>query len=62
MQVIVFEDTRVSELKPLVNLKPVYGLYTGFRSLQEKLEHFINGRVKLTWHLRRYLAPYYAEQ
>ena len=62
MQVIVFEDTRVSELKPLVNLKPVYGLYTGFRSLQAKLEHSIKGRVKLTWHLRRYLAPYYAEQ
>ncbi len=62
MQVIVFEDTRVPELKPLVNLKPVYGLYTGFRSLQSKLEHSIKGRVKLTWHLRRYLAPYYAEQ
>jgi len=62
MQVIVFEDNKVSELKPLVNLKPVYGLYTGFRSLQEKFEHSIRGRVKLTWHLRRYLAPYYAEQ
>ncbi len=62
MQVIVFEDTRVPRLKPLVNLKPVYGLYTGFRSLQEKLEHAIKGRVKLTWHLRRYLAPYYREQ
>ncbi|MEI8185108.1 MAG: GlmU family protein [Chlorobiaceae bacterium] len=62
MQVIVFEDTRVHELKPLVNLKPVYGLYTGFRSLQEKLEHSIKGRLKLTYHLRRYLAPYYAEQ
>ncbi|MEI6691917.1 MAG: GlmU family protein [Chlorobium sp.] len=62
MQVVVFEDTRVSELKPLVNLKPVYGLYTGFRTLQEKLEHSIKGHVKLTYHLRRYLAPYYAEQ
>ena len=62
MQVIIFEDTQVSDLKPLVNLKPVYGLYTGFRSLQEKFEHSIQGRVKLTYHLRRYLAPYYAEQ
>jgi len=62
MQVIVFEDTRVTELKPLVSLKPVYGLYTGFRSLLDKLKHSIHGRVKLTYHLRRYLAPYYAEQ
>ena len=62
MQVIVFEDTKVPELKPLVNLKPVYGLYTGFRTLQEKLEHLMKGRVKLTYHLRRYLAPYYAEE
>ncbi len=62
MQVVVFEDTRVSELRPLVNLKPVYALRTGFRSLQEKLESSIRGEVKLTWHLRRYLAPFYAEQ
>ena len=62
MQVIVFEDTRVRELMPLVNLKPVYGLYAGFRSLQEKLEHSTRGRVMLTWHLRRYLASFYAEQ
>jgi UDP-N-acetylglucosamine diphosphorylase/glucosamine-1-phosphate N-acetyltransferase len=62
MQVIVFEDTKVPELKPLVNLKPVYGLSTGFRTLQEKLEHSIRGQVKLTWHLRRYLASYYGEQ
>jgi len=39
MQVIVFEDTRVRELMPLVNLKPVYGLYTGFRSLQETVSY-----------------------
>ena len=31
MQVIVFEDSKVLELMPLVNLKPVYGLGTGFR-------------------------------
>jgi len=62
MQVVVFEDRRVEALKPLVNLKPVYGLYTGFRSLQEKLEHATNEEVTLTYHLRRYLAPFYAEQ
>ncbi|MEI6847771.1 MAG: GlmU family protein [Chlorobiaceae bacterium] len=62
MQVIIFEDSKVHELKPLVNLKPVYGLYTGFRSLQEKFEYFTRGEVKLTYHLRRYLALFYCEQ
>ncbi len=62
MQVLVFEDTKVQELRPLVNLKPVYGLYTGFRSLQEKLEYSTGEHLKLTYHLRRYLAPFYAEQ
>ncbi len=62
MQVLVFEETGVLELKPLVNLKPVYALRTGFRSLQEKLDSSTRGEVKLTWHLRRYLAPFYAEQ
>ncbi len=61
MQILVFEDQRVQELKPLVNLKPVYGLSTGFRTLQEKLERFLGERVTLTYHLRRYLAPSYAE-
>ncbi len=62
MQILVFEDTRVRELGPLVNLKPVYGLYTGFRSLREKFELLMRGGGKLTYHLRRYLAPFYAEQ
>jgi len=62
MQIVVFEDTRVLALKPLVNLKPVYGLYSGFRSLQEKFEYLTRGRVKLSYHLRRYLAPFFAEQ
>ena len=62
MQVIVFEDTKVLELRPLVNLKPVYGLSAGFRSLKEKLEYSTRGEVALSWHLRRYLAPFYAEQ
>ncbi len=62
MQVIVFEDTRVLELKPLVNLKPVYALYTGFRTLLEKIEYWTRQEVMITCHLRRYLAPFYAEQ
>lgn len=62
MQVIFFEDTKVTELKPLVNLKPVYGLSTGFRTLKEKLEHSTRGLVKPAFHLRRYLAPFFAEQ
>jgi UDP-N-acetylglucosamine diphosphorylase/glucosamine-1-phosphate N-acetyltransferase len=62
MQVLVFEDSRVLDMKPLVNLKPVYGLYTGFRSLQEKLEHSTRGEVTLTYHLRGYLASFFAEQ
>jgi len=62
MQYLVFEDEKVSRLKPLVNLKPVYGLYTGFRSLAEKLEDATAGAVRLTWHLRAYLAPFYSEQ
>ena len=56
MQVLIFEDIRVPGLSPLVNLKPVYGLCTGFRSLQEKFERLTGGDVKLTWHLRRYLV------
>ncbi|TLU86100.1 MAG: transferase [Chlorobium sp.] len=62
MQVIVFEDTRVNELKPLVNLKPVFGLVTGFRTLQQKFEQSIGREVILSYHLRRYLAPVFAEQ
>lgn len=62
MQYLVFEDEKVSRLKPLVNFKPVYGLYTGFRSLAEKLEDATAGSVRLTWHLREYLAPFYGEQ
>jgi UDP-N-acetylglucosamine diphosphorylase/glucosamine-1-phosphate N-acetyltransferase len=62
MQVVIFEDIRVLEFSPLVNLKPVYGLCTGFRTLQEKFERLTGGDVVLTWHLRRYLSSYYAEQ
>ncbi|MCF8382514.1 MAG: GlmU family protein [Chlorobium sp.] len=62
MQYLVFEDEKVSRMKPLVNLKPVYGLYTGFRSLADKLEDATAGAVRLTWHLRAYLTAFYGEQ
>ena len=62
MQYLVFEDEKVPRLKPLVNLKPVYGLYTGFRSLAEKLEDTVASGIHLTWHLRAYIAPFYREQ
>jgi len=62
MQYLVFEDDKLSRLKPLVNFKPVYGLYAGFRTLAEKLEAAISGRVRLSWHLRSHLAPCYREQ
>ncbi|KUL21402.1 GlmU family protein [Chlorobium limicola] len=62
MQYLVFEDEKVSRLKPLVNFKPAYGLFTGFRSLAQKLEDSIAERVRLTWHLRTYLAPFYRER
>ncbi|MBM3162026.1 MAG: transferase [Chlorobi bacterium] len=62
MQYLVFEDEKVSLMKPLVNLKPVYGLYTGFRSLAERFDDAAEGRVHLSWHLRAYLAPFYREQ
>jgi UDP-N-acetylglucosamine diphosphorylase/glucosamine-1-phosphate N-acetyltransferase len=62
MQYLVFEDDKVSRIKPLVQFKPVYSLYTGFRTLDEKLEDALAGKVRLTWHLRDYLAACYREQ
>jgi UDP-N-acetylglucosamine diphosphorylase / glucose-1-phosphate thymidylyltransferase / UDP-N-acetylgalactosamine diphosphorylase / glucosamine-1-phosphate N-acetyltransferase / galactosamine-1-phosphate N-acetyltransferase len=62
MQLILFEDTRVAELKPLVNLKPVYSLTSGFRTLREKMELAAGGIAGVSFHLRRYLAPCFAEQ
>jgi UDP-N-acetylglucosamine diphosphorylase / glucose-1-phosphate thymidylyltransferase / UDP-N-acetylgalactosamine diphosphorylase / glucosamine-1-phosphate N-acetyltransferase / galactosamine-1-phosphate N-acetyltransferase len=62
MQIIIFEDEKVSLLKPLVNLKPVYGMVSGFRSLDEKFQHHIGSRHQLSYHLRRYLAPFFREQ
>jgi UDP-N-acetylglucosamine diphosphorylase / glucose-1-phosphate thymidylyltransferase / UDP-N-acetylgalactosamine diphosphorylase / glucosamine-1-phosphate N-acetyltransferase / galactosamine-1-phosphate N-acetyltransferase len=56
MQIILFEDTRVGNLKPLVGLKPVYGLTTGFRTLREKMAEAAGRETELTYHLRRSLA------
>lgn len=62
MQLILFEDSKVGALKPLVNLKPVYSLTTGFRTLREKMEQAIGRDSELTFHLRRCLAPCFSEQ
>jgi UDP-N-acetylglucosamine diphosphorylase/glucosamine-1-phosphate N-acetyltransferase len=62
MQVIIFEDEKTLRFKPLVNLKPVFGLYTGCFSLQQKFEHAAAGNVALSYHLRNYLAPWFIEQ
>lgn len=61
MQVIVFEDEKVSRFLPLVGLKPVYGLFSGIMSLRERFEAAAEGRVRLSWHLRRHIAPWFLE-
>ncbi|NTV99477.1 MAG: transferase, partial [Chlorobiaceae bacterium] len=62
MQLILFEDSRVSALKPLVDLKPAYSLTTGFRSLRQKIVHATGGDFEVTYHLRRYLAPCFSAE
>ncbi|NTW56262.1 MAG: transferase [Chlorobiaceae bacterium] len=62
MQLMLFEDSGVHELKPLTDLKPVFSLTTGFRTLREKMVHAVGGVFEVTFHLRRYLAPCFAEQ
>lgn len=62
MQYLVFEDEKVSGMKPLVDFKPVYGLYTGFRTLAEKLEAGVPEGVRLSWHMREYLASVHRER
>lgn len=61
MQVIVFEDEKVLRFAPLVDLKPVYDLVTGCRSLRERFVAAFEGRQQLTWHLRRHIAPWFRE-
>jgi UDP-N-acetylglucosamine diphosphorylase / glucose-1-phosphate thymidylyltransferase / UDP-N-acetylgalactosamine diphosphorylase / glucosamine-1-phosphate N-acetyltransferase / galactosamine-1-phosphate N-acetyltransferase len=62
MQVIIFEDETTLRFRPLVHLKPVYGLVTGCMTLKERFEHFAAGNLDLSWHLRRHLAPWFSEQ
>jgi UDP-N-acetylglucosamine diphosphorylase/glucosamine-1-phosphate N-acetyltransferase len=61
MQVIVFEDEKVAQLMPLVGLKPAFALFSGTMSLKERFETVVAGRVGLTWHLRRHIAPWFGE-
>ncbi|NTV02972.1 MAG: transferase [Chlorobiaceae bacterium] len=61
MQVIVFEDQKVSRFMPLVGLKPVYALHSGAMSLLDRFVSAASGRVNLTWHLRSHIAPWFGE-
>jgi UDP-N-acetylglucosamine diphosphorylase/glucosamine-1-phosphate N-acetyltransferase len=61
MQVLIFEDEKTLRLKPLVDLKPVYDLITGCRSLKARFLAEAAGKVSLTWHLRNHIAPWFRE-
>ncbi|UWX58192.1 GlmU family protein [Chlorobaculum sp. MV4-Y] len=61
MQVIIFEDEKTPRFTPLADLKPVYNLVTGCHSLRERFVAAFGGRQMLTWHLRRHIAPWFAE-
>jgi UDP-N-acetylglucosamine diphosphorylase/glucosamine-1-phosphate N-acetyltransferase len=61
MQVIIFEDEQILCFRPMVDLKPVYGLISGCRSLKERFELAAGGNFVPTWHLRHYLAPSFLE-
>lgn len=61
MQVIIFEDEKTPRFSPLADLKPVFDLVTGCRSLRERFVAAFGGRRTLTWHLRRHIAPWFAE-
>lgn len=62
MQIIIFEDEKTLRFRPLVNMKPVYGLHAGCRTLKEKFEDEASGKLRLTWHLRHCLAPWFREE
>ncbi|HWQ27013.1 MAG TPA: GlmU family protein [Chlorobaculum sp.] len=61
MQVLIFEDEKTLRLKPLVDLKPVYDLITGCRSLKARFLAEAAGKVSLTWHVRKHIAPWFRE-
>lgn len=61
MEIVIFEDAAVGRLRPLVDLKPVYGLHAGCRSLLQKFRFYLGPHARLTCHLRRYLEPFYRD-
>ncbi|NTU57456.1 MAG: transferase [Chlorobiaceae bacterium] len=61
MQVLIFEDEKTLRFKPLTDLKPVYDLVTGCRSLKSRFLAEAMGKVALSWHLRKQIAPWFLE-
>jgi UDP-N-acetylglucosamine diphosphorylase/glucosamine-1-phosphate N-acetyltransferase len=61
MQVLIFEDEKTSRLSPLADLKPVCDLVTGCRSLRQRFLDATAGKLKLTWHLRSHISPWFRE-
>ncbi|HWR01020.1 MAG TPA: GlmU family protein [Chlorobaculum sp.] len=61
MQVIIFEDENILRFRPLVDLKPVYELVTGCFSLKSRFLSGATGKVNLSWHLRKHIAPWFRE-
>ncbi|NTU91852.1 MAG: transferase [Chlorobiaceae bacterium] len=61
MQVIIFEDEKVSRFLPLAGLKPVYGLISGCMSLRERFETAAGDRVRLSWHMRGHIGAWFRE-
>jgi len=61
MQVIIFEDEKTPRFTPLADLKPVCDLVTGCHSLRQRFIAAFGGRAALTWHMRRHIAPWFAE-
>ncbi|NTW51746.1 MAG: transferase [Chlorobiaceae bacterium] len=61
MQVLIFEDQSTLRFRPLVDLKPVYDLVTGCRSLKCRFMAHAAGKVSLTWHLRKHIAPWFRQ-
>ena len=61
MQVIIFEDETILRFSPLVDLKPVYELVTGCFSLKDRFLSGAAGKINLSWHLRKHIAPWFRE-
>lgn len=61
MQVLIFEDQQVSRFLPLAALKPVYGIVSGCRTLQERFKAVLPADLRPGWHMREPLAPSFRE-